>query len=484
MNIKKTALKLFFGSDDKDFFTYHNKLISEINSKTVKYLSLLAFLFCAFLSLVYMIPNQMNMSLFYLISAGICGALTLISYSLVNKNYCFIHPIFWVFEICSLANFVYTSILTNTDNYSVVFFGFMVLLPMIYITKPWISLLENLIGYIVYLIFAILFKSKEILSYDLIYALLFYQVSNIVILYVRYIHVSALQSSILFKKEAQIDKLTNSYNKSAIELYAKEVLVQNKSPLALIVIDIDDFKLVNDRWGHSQGDIFLSHVSSILDKIFQNFGIIGRIGGDEFVILVENVYDKDLVTKRINLAIDNISKAFLDYSSEKITCSCGVSYKEQNQVIDYSTLFEQADRALYLAKQKGKNQCVIYKPEENNPFFKNIVAVGFDNNQKTLISDFTSLNFNLRFEDEINSKYVDENSISAVLINTNNLDKNKNLRDKYKSLNNKCALIVVSYNEIDRTKCLNNGADGFISFPCNNQMVIDEINESISKRSN
>ncbi|MCR5787272.1 MAG: GGDEF domain-containing protein, partial [Acholeplasmatales bacterium] len=386
-------------------------------------------------------------------------------------------------EVMSLANLLYASIIVNKDNYSVVFFGFMMLLPMIYVTKPWISLVENLVGYIFYLIFALIYKSTSILGFDLIYALLFYSVSNIVIIYIRNVHLTALQSSILFKKEAQIDKLTNLFNKSAIELYANEVLAQNKQPLALIIIDVDNFKLVNDRWGHTQGDLFLSHVSSILAKTFQKIGIVGRIGGDEFIILVENVYDKDLVSKRINLAIDNISKAFIDYSAEKITCSCGVAYKELDQVIEYRTLFDQANKALYLAKEKGKNQCIIYKPEDINPNLKSLLALGFDTLNRSLFLEYINLDYNLIFVDEINLKNNEYNDISGIIINIDKFEKfkDKNLREN-KKINPSWAIIAVSNNEIIRSNVLANGADAFISLPTKKAIVVEEINKAINKR--
>ncbi|MCR5786143.1 MAG: hypothetical protein K6G28_00355, partial [Acholeplasmatales bacterium] len=74
MDFKKDIVKWFFGSDDKDFFIYYNKVISGINGKTVKYLTILSFLFCAFLSLIYLVPEDtIKISIFYLINSFIFG---------------------------------------------------------------------------------------------------------------------------------------------------------------------------------------------------------------------------------------------------------------------------------------------------------------------------------------------------------------------------------------------------------------------------
>lgn len=168
---------------------------------------------------------------------------------------------------------------------------------------------------------------------------------------------------LLFK--AQRDSLTKLYNKGTVENIIKEYIENDnlKGNHAIFIIDIDNFKSINDKMGHLFGDSVLSNVSSMFFRVFNEDAIIGRIGGDEFIILLKNINSKKFVQQKANDLVKGFKMSFKEYSlNYKVSGSIGIAmYPENGQ--SYGELFENADKALYLAKNKGKDNYCIF--EEN-----------------------------------------------------------------------------------------------------------------------
>lgn len=163
------------------------------------------------------------------------------------------------------------------------------------------------------------------------------------------------------KEEARKDPLTSVYNKA----YGKKKINQylnDKNPFeacGMIVLDVDYFKSVNDRYGHLFGDKVLTTLCNLLrEKFDQEKSILVRAGGDEFVIFVKNISNIDLVQKNVEL-MQAIRELTFDQSDYKVTCSAGVCYLPENiSGYSYDQLFENADIALYKAKERGRNRYI------------------------------------------------------------------------------------------------------------------------------
>jgi len=127
--------------------------------------------------------------------------------------------------------------------------------------------------------------------------------------------------------------------------------------LSLLVTDIDDFKLVNDRFGHKKGDAILKHVVGIIKKNVRKIDVIGRFGGEEFTVLLPftNYEKAEIVAERIRKSIFK-SKYLLRY---KVTVSIGLATYENDDTAQ--KLFNKADSALMFAKNNGKNKTIFYK---------------------------------------------------------------------------------------------------------------------------
>lgn len=164
--------------------------------------------------------------------------------------------------------------------------------------------------------------------------------------------------------ELRIDSLTDVYNKRTITEYAKKKLVEEKENKVIIaILDLDHFKSVNDSFGHMIGDKVLARAGRRLKEIVGNDGVVGRIGGDEFMIVFTGLND-DLALRSMLRAIrTQIKWEFAeDFEALSITCSIGASIYPTNGT-DYDDLFNKADCCLYIAKEKGRDRYVFFRDE-------------------------------------------------------------------------------------------------------------------------
>lgn len=162
---------------------------------------------------------------------------------------------------------------------------------------------------------------------------------------------------------AMTDPLTGCANRRHFMERAAEVMAlanRHGTPLCLAVLDLDDFKRVNDTHGHPAGDAVLTLVGHTLKSHLRSTDLVGRVGGEEFALLMTHT-DLDgamLLADRLREAIGSASTAF-DGDWIGITTSIGVTQRHQNE--DFDSLYARADAALYVAKQTGRNRVEIAK---------------------------------------------------------------------------------------------------------------------------
>ena len=166
-----------------------------------------------------------------------------------------------------------------------------------------------------------------------------------------------------YRDLSQLDGLTGLLNKftceTAIQNYLRSRSISEDC--ILIILDIDNFKSINDNYGHQTGDDVLKSVSAILSASFRPSDLIGRFGGDEFLILMQDCNSDTLIEQKCN-TIQAAVKALRPNGRDiSLTCSIGV-VKTIGSYISYSDLFRMADDALYEAKNFGKDQFVLHLP--------------------------------------------------------------------------------------------------------------------------
>lgn len=159
------------------------------------------------------------------------------------------------------------------------------------------------------------------------------------------------------------DSLTDIYNASTSRKLAEEYFEEtdNERKCALLIIDLDDFKQVNDQKGHMFGDAVLVQAARAIRKLFRSNDIVGRIGGDEFMVLMKDISDKEIVKKRCHQLNEILRTVFEEEFSDVMpSCSIGVGFSPEHGD-SYYTLFCCADRALYQAKEEGRQRYVFYE---------------------------------------------------------------------------------------------------------------------------
>ena len=172
--------------------------------------------------------------------------------------------------------------------------------------------------------------------------------------------------------ELTMDSLTKVYNKKTITEYASRLVKQDTvNRISIAILDIDYFKQVNDRYGHLYGDKVLTRVAQKLKEVVGEDGVVGRIGGDEFMIVLKGIND-DYALRGILRAIRTQVKWEFknDYENFQVTTSIGVAFSPNNGH-DYEELFKKADFCLYVAKEKGRDRYVFFRDEMHRESYQN-----------------------------------------------------------------------------------------------------------------
>lgn len=169
---------------------------------------------------------------------------------------------------------------------------------------------------------------------------------------------------LLYKVEylAITDALTGLYNRRRFhDILLKEFERSKRyaTPVSLLMIDIDHFKKVNDRYGHLAGDDVLRNVAQIIQKIIRDIDTAARYGGEEYIVILPNTEKNDAlkVAERMRTTIENNRFAEIDNST--ITISIGIAGMPDNQIDTEDKLIRAADLALYRSKQNGRNRSQI-----------------------------------------------------------------------------------------------------------------------------
>ena len=161
----------------------------------------------------------------------------------------------------------------------------------------------------------------------------------------------------LMRHEAEHDALTDLLNRGSFEKVL-DIYENGESPFAMILLDVDTFKFVNDTYGHAMGDKILKEVASLLKRTFRSIDYICRIGGDEFaIVMVEMTSDLAYtIREKISNINQTLSKGEKEYPG--VSLSVGVAFSDRKNPGE--SIFKDADQALYYVKEHGKHGCGFY----------------------------------------------------------------------------------------------------------------------------
>ena len=170
---------------------------------------------------------------------------------------------------------------------------------------------------------------------------------------------------------ASVDPMTGLLNKSESQRQIGDLIKKNAG--ALLMLDLDSFKLVNDIHGHDMGDKILIRFAELIRKILRENDLAGRMGGDEFIVYLQHVHDEEILQEKVKFLNDELLLSAKKFMGEDMNIPLGVSIGavfSPDEGKDFSTLYKKADSALYEVKKNGKHSCSVYK--ENNLTEENV----------------------------------------------------------------------------------------------------------------
>jgi two-component system cell cycle response regulator len=167
------------------------------------------------------------------------------------------------------------------------------------------------------------------------------------------------------EKSIVIDELTNVYNRTYMNTQLEQFIHQfrrSRVAFSVVVLDLDHFKKVNDRYGHITGDSVLREFAAIAKSLKRETDILCRFGGEEFVLLLPDTSKEGAKQVITRILISFSNKNFLAKGkSFRVTFSAGI-VEVTNKNLDQEIIIDEADQALYFAKHAGRNQVVIFEP--------------------------------------------------------------------------------------------------------------------------
>ena len=164
--------------------------------------------------------------------------------------------------------------------------------------------------------------------------------------------------------ELQLDALTQVYNKKTITAYIEQRFkAKMTDSFAIVIVDLDHFKPVNDQYGHLAGDRVLARTATVIKNVVGGDGVVGRFGGDEFMLILNDVDNVQVLRGMLRAILVHVKKEFKgNFEGINLTCSIGAAVYPTNG-ISYDELFSKADFCLYRAKDKGRDRYVFFRDD-------------------------------------------------------------------------------------------------------------------------
>ena len=252
----------------------------------------------------------------------------------------------------------------DTQQLSMTFFVALLVAQMAIADIPVRVAIVSILASIVFVVASYLNKETALFVYDTLNCGTFLLASILVGFEAQRMRLRLFMKLKQTEHERDTDGLTNVWEKNSGEQQVRRALEQRlHAQGAIVIMDIDDFKQVNDEYGHDHGDIVLRRVGAVLNENFRKEDILVRFGGDEFVLYLSEVGNYQEVRECAQRISDMLEKSDLLAGTDQVTCSFGVAFFPDDGD-GYDELLRRADKALYLAKNLGKGKVCFYRKEK------------------------------------------------------------------------------------------------------------------------
>lgn len=357
--MKKILNFLMYGKYDRETFVKNKDVIDYNNYIRLKVFCYISLFINSLLFLLSFFGGNLHRgSYLYLVMMliSILYIVLLSFYFKSNKKH--ITLLFYIYIIISLLCFETLDVNFNLNLPASLITMMYLLSAYLFLDMP-LRYDIALLLFSIYLCFdAIKLKAPDVALIDCTNCLIVYSISCAISHFQfneRIGKVMALQAT---KKERDTDYLTGLRNRISTEKDITEILTNSKKISVMMIIDLDDFKSINDTYGHKGGDKVLQSVAVAMRSCFRKDDYVSRIGGDEFTVFLTNIPSENFAIDKAKLLISKINEIELK-KGNFVGCSVGLAFSTTDK--SYDQLFKKADTALYEAKSAGKNIYKVYE---------------------------------------------------------------------------------------------------------------------------
>lgn len=258
------------------------------------------------------------------------------------------------FIACLLTLIIGIDVYQSADQPSCFMQAMLIVIPCLFVFPFRVIYAEMLVFEVIYVILIFRQKNMIMIQNDCFSSVVGFVLSFFVAYIIQRLRAEAYNSKYQYKQLSMVDGLTGTLNKSNFEYLVKKYLEHcgESEYYALLILDVDNFKNINDSMGHQVGDTVLESIGEILPKTFRGTDIMGRFGGDEFVVLMRSLPGEEIVEQKCKLLFGNFQKLSERLRIE-LTCSVGGIFLG-SEFVEYEQMFQMADKILYEVKAAGK----------------------------------------------------------------------------------------------------------------------------------
>lgn len=295
---------------------------------------------------------------------GVFGIFASIYEKRDHRSYYAVQAVCILFYISALACFANIGLSPAPNRYEVFVGCFFVMMPVVFIVRPWIMSAIMCCFTVSYALLAYQLKDPFIAGYDVFTALVGLVFGHIAMFIIFKLRINDFLSREKYKRLSRTDLLTGLLNKRSYEVSCQQSMRERLETEtgALFVFDVDDFKIINDTFGHVSGDNVLEMIGAILKKVFRAGDLVGRIGGDEFsayIKVAEPAEADAIIREKAEQVLSQVREGTRKAFKIEVTVSIGVC-ASKNSGVEYREMYLNADRALYAVKQTTHDGWKLY----------------------------------------------------------------------------------------------------------------------------
>lgn len=367
MRFKK--LFLSFSENYHMYFHEERDQIAQQNLRLLKHLSLitagLLLFFFLFTPLVLPHWTITKYHIFFLPASLLFWFISVI-YERNRWSLRFVPVMCVLFQVLLFSFILLIDLLAAPDTPASFMPGLCISLPVLFVMSFQCSYGIMIVFEVLYILCAITFKDPFLAQYDIFNSVVGIAFSIAVAEVTMRLRLRNYAIQMKYKQLSTVDTLSGILNKRAWTESVKQYLWLQKSNTGctMAILDVDDFKQINDQLGHFAGDQILQHIGTVLAETFRATDLVGRFGGDEFVVLLKGITETAVLEKKFQRIEKQLSHIAVGEQIIKVTCSIGIA-AAVGESIEFDALFQATDAALYHAKAKGKNNIFISSCKKN-----------------------------------------------------------------------------------------------------------------------